>query len=65
MPSDFTLVRNGELSHDWASNHMAILDKIRTKSGRSKPLLGCKLGLRLLITIETSVLVMTAKQLGA
>lgn len=44
---------------------MAILDKIRTKSGRSKPLLGCKLGLCLLVTKETSVLVMTAKQLGA
>lgn len=44
---------------------MAILDKIRTKIGRSKPLLGCKLGLCLLVTKETSFLVMTAKQLGA
>lgn len=65
VPSDFTLVRNGKLSHDWASNNMAILDKIRTKSGRSKSLLGCKLGLCLHVTIETSILVMTAKQIGA
>jgi adenosylhomocysteinase len=65
VPSDFTLVRNGKFPHEWASNHMAILDRIRTKNERSRPLLGCKLGLCLHVTKETSVLVMTAKRLGA
>jgi adenosylhomocysteinase len=65
VPSDFTLVRNGKFSHEWASNQMAILDRIRTKNERSRPLLGCKLGLCLHVTKETSVLVMTAKRLGA
>ena len=44
---------------------MAILDKIRTRNERSRPLIGCKLGLCLHVTKETSVLVMTAKRLGA
>ena len=65
MPSDFRLVRNGKFSHEWASNHMAILDRIRNKNEQSRPLLGCKLGLCLHVTKETSVLVMTAKRLGA
>lgn len=44
---------------------MAILDRIRNKNEQSRPLLGCKLGLCLHVTKETSVLVMTAKRLGA
>jgi adenosylhomocysteinase len=65
VPSDFTLIRNGKFSHEGASNHMAILDRIRTKNEKNRPLLGCKLGLSLHVTKETSVLVMTAKRLGA
>jgi adenosylhomocysteinase len=44
---------------------MAILDKIRIKNEKSKPLAGYRLGFCLHITKETSVLVMTAKRLGA
>jgi adenosylhomocysteinase len=64
VPSDFTFIRNGKFSHERASNHMTILDRIRTKNEKNRPLLGCKLGLCLHVTKETSVLVMTAKRLG-
>jgi adenosylhomocysteinase len=62
---DLQLARSGKSSYEWASSHMAILDKIRIKNEKSKPLAGYKLGFCLHITKETSVLVMTAKQLGA
>ena len=58
-------VMNGKFSYEWASSHMAILDKIRIKNERGKPLSGHKLGFCLHITKETSVLVMAAKHLGA
>jgi adenosylhomocysteinase len=63
--ADLQLAQNGKSSYEWACSHMEILDKIRIKNERSKPLAGYRLGFCLHITKETSVLVMTAKQLGA
>jgi adenosylhomocysteinase len=44
---------------------MAILDKIKIKNEKKMPLAGYRIGFCLHITKETSVLVMTAKELGA
>lgn len=44
---------------------MVILDKIKIKNEKKKPLAGYRIGFCLHITKETSVLVMTAKELGA
>jgi len=53
------------MSYRWAMAHMTILDKIRIRNESKKPLSGYKLGFCLHITKETSVLVITAKMLGA
>jgi adenosylhomocysteinase len=63
--ADLQLAHNGKSSYEWACKYMTILDKIRIKNEKSKPLHGYKLGFCLHITKETSVLVMTAKKLGA
>jgi adenosylhomocysteinase len=44
---------------------MVILDKIKIKNEKKKPLAGYRIGFCLHITKETSVLVMAAKELGA
>ena len=53
------------MSYSWASTHMTILEKIKMSNESKKPLLDYKLGFCLHITKETSVLIMTAKMLGA
>jgi adenosylhomocysteinase len=53
------------MSYRWAKAHMTILDKIKIRNEGKKPLSGYKLGFCLHITKETSVLVITAKMLGA
>lgn len=63
--ADIRLAQKGKLSYQWASNHMSILDKIKNKYEKKKPLAGYRIGFCLHITKETSVLVRTAKQLGA
>lgn len=63
--ADIRLAQNGKLSYQWARDHMAILDKIKIKNEKKKPLAGYRIGFCLHITKETSVLVMTAKELGA
>lgn len=63
--ADIRLAQNGKLSYQWARDHMVILDKIKTKNEKKKPLAGYRIGFCLHITKETSVLVMTAKELGA
>ena len=63
--ADIRLAQNGKLSYQWARDHMSILDKIKNKYEKKKPLAGYRIGFCLHITKETSVLVMTAKQLGA
>ena len=63
--ADIRLAQNGKLSYQWARDHMAILDRIKIKNEKRKPLAGYRIGFCLHITKETSVLVMTAKELGA
>ena len=63
--ADIRLARNGKLSYQWAHDHMLILDKIKNKYEKKKPLADYRIGFCLHITKETSVLVMTAKLLGA
>lgn len=63
--ADIRLAQNGKLSYQWARDHMVILDKIKIKNEKKKPLAGYRIGFCLHITKETSVLVMTAKELGA
>ena len=53
------------MSYRWAKAHMTILDKIKIRNESKKPLSGYKLGFCLHVTKETSVLVITAKMLGA
>ncbi len=53
------------MSYRWAKAHMIILDKIKIRNESKKPLSGYKLGFCLHVTKETSVLVITAKMLGA
>jgi len=53
------------MSYRWAKAHMTILDKIKIKNESKKPLSGYRIGFCLHITKETSVLVITAKMLGA
>ena len=63
--ADIQLAQNGKLSYQWARDHMVILDKIKIKNEKKKPLAGYRIGFCLHITKETSVLVMAAKELGA
>ena len=63
--ADTKLTEKGRRSYEWASSRMGIVDKIRAMYDSSQPLAGYRLGFCLHITKETSVLVMTAKSLGA
>ena len=59
------LAKQGKLSHDWAKNHMEILNNTINRLKKSKPFKGVTLGFCLHITKETSVLLIGAKELGA
>ena len=59
------LIKEGNLSYEWARSHMQILDNTINRFKKSKPLKGITLGFCLHITKETSVLLMGAKELGA
>jgi len=59
------LAKQGKLSHEWARNHMQILDNTINRLKKSQPFKGITLGFCLHITKETSVLLLGAKELGA
>ena len=59
------LIKDGQLSYQWASSHMQILNNTINRLKKSKPFKGITLGFCLHITKETSVLLMGAKELGA
>ena len=59
------LIREGNLSYEWARSHMQILDNTINRFKKLKPLKGVTLGFCLHITKETSVLLVGAKELGA
>ena len=65
VKSSAKLIKDGELSYEWARSHMQILDNTINRLKKSKPLKGITLGFCLHITKETSVLLMGAKELGA
>ena len=63
--ADIRLAEKGQKSFEWASARMSIVGKIVSEHRRARPLAGLRLGFCLHITKETSVLVMSAKALGA
>ncbi|MGI0025491.1 MAG: adenosylhomocysteinase, partial [Nitrososphaera sp.] len=63
--ADIKLAGKGERSFEWASARMSIIGRIVSEHRRARPLAGLRLGLCLHITKETSVLVMSARALGA
>lgn len=62
---DIKLAKKGQLSYEWARDHMVILDNTIARLRKSKPLRGVTIGMCLHITKETSVLLLAAKELGA
>ena len=63
--ADIRLAGKGQRAFEWASARMPILGKIVSEHRRSRPLAGLRLGFCLHVTKETSVLVMSARALGA
>lgn len=59
------LASKGKISHQWAKDHMKILNNTLSRLKHSKPLAGVTVGFCLHITKETSVLLVGAKELGA
>ena len=55
----------GELSYNWAHNHMPALSRIIEKAKEEHPLANRKIGVCLHITKETAALIMGLKTLGA
>ncbi|HEX9262483.1 MAG TPA: adenosylhomocysteinase [Candidatus Bathyarchaeia archaeon] len=56
---DKSLAPQGHLQIEWASKHMPVLNQIRTRFSKEKPLKGLTLGACLHVTKETAVLVET------
>lgn len=63
--ANIRLAGKGQKAFEWASARMPIVGKIVSEHRRSRPLAGLRLGFCLHVTKETSVLVMSAKVLGA
>lgn len=62
---DKTLAAQGLLQIEWASNHMPVLNQIKKRFKKEKPLDGLILGACLHVTKETAVLVETLMSGGA
>lgn len=62
---DKTLTAKGLLQIEWASNHMPVLNQIKQRFKKEKPLKGLTLGACLHVTKETAVLVETLIYGGA
>jgi adenosylhomocysteinase len=62
---DRALATKGLLQIEWASNHMPVLNKIKNRFKKEKPLEGLTLGACLHVTKETAVLVETLLSGGA
>ena len=54
---DTSLVPKGVLQIEWASEHMSVLNQIKKRFSKEKPLKGLTLGACLHVTKETAVLV--------
>jgi len=62
---DVSLAEQGNLLIDWASAHMPVLNQIRERFRRERPLKGVTLGACLHVTKETAVLIQALKAGGA
>lgn len=62
---DISLAPKGKLKIEWAGSQMKVLEKIRQRFIKEKPLKGIKLGACLHVTAETANLIITLKEGGA
>jgi adenosylhomocysteinase len=62
---DINLAKDGALRIEWANQNMAVLNRIRKRFEKEKPLKGVRLGACLHVTTETASLMQTLKAGGA
>jgi adenosylhomocysteinase len=62
---DPKLAREGKLRIEWAKQSMPVLDRIKARFAKDKPLRGIRLGACLHVTTETAALMQTLKAAGA
>ena len=62
---DIKLARSGALRIEWANQNMPVLNRIRSRFEKEKPLKGIRLGACLHVTTETASLMQTLKSGGA
>jgi adenosylhomocysteinase len=62
---DMALAAQGRLQIEWASSHMPVLNQVKSRFAKEKPLKGLMLGACLHVTKETAVLVETLMAGGA
>ncbi|MDP8216108.1 MAG: adenosylhomocysteinase [Candidatus Kaelpia imicola] len=62
---DISLAAGGKKRIEWALNRMPVLEKIRERFSKEKPLKGLNIGGCLHLTTETAVLAITLKEAGA
>jgi adenosylhomocysteinase len=62
---DPKLAKEGKLRIEWAKQSMPVLDRIKARFAKDKPLRGIRLGACLHVTTETAALMQTLKAAGA
>ncbi len=62
---DLRLAKEGKLRIEWAKQSMPVLDRIKERFAKDKPLKGIRLGACLHVTTETAALMQTLKAGGA
>ncbi len=62
---DLSLSKKGRLRIEWADDNMPVLNLIRKRFAKEKPLAGTRIGCCLHVTTETAVLMLTLKAGGA
>jgi len=62
---DASLSKKGKLRIEWADDNMPVLNLIRKRFAKEKPLAGTRIGCCLHVTTETAVLMLTLKAGGA
>ncbi len=62
---DVSLSKKGKLRIEWADDNMPVLNLIRARFAKDKPLAGTKIACCLHVTTETAVLMLTLKAGGA
>ena len=62
---DLKLAKEGQLRIEWAAQNMPVLNRIRQRFAKEKPLKGMRLSACLHVTTETAALMQTLKAGGA